>query len=202
MDVQGRVRLRFVWTDLKEGSNFDYGATKKGAKVKAEMSIFGPRLASAVGMSRPSASAARASASAGRRAPRLRPVAAALGPQVLLAPRAGTPRGRDAPLQQPRGHLAPLSARGRRPALLPCPFECTIQPVLFFFFSRWCFPSGTWCGRRWYLPRRSQLSSTRGRMRVRRRCVAVCASNRQRRSAHLLIEVVAAILAAPGPILR
>ena len=42
MDVQGRVRLRFVWTDLKEGSNFDYGATKKGAKVKAEMSIFGP----------------------------------------------------------------------------------------------------------------------------------------------------------------
>jgi hypothetical protein len=30
-----------VWTDLKEGSNFDYDTTKKIAKGKAEMSIFG-----------------------------------------------------------------------------------------------------------------------------------------------------------------
>jgi hypothetical protein len=33
--------LRFLWTFLEELSNFDDGATKKGAKGQAEMSIFG-----------------------------------------------------------------------------------------------------------------------------------------------------------------
>ena len=35
-----RGMLRFLWTYLEELSNFDYGATKKGAKGEAEMSIF------------------------------------------------------------------------------------------------------------------------------------------------------------------
>ena len=39
MDVQGRVRLRFLWTYLEEGSNFDYGGRQKGAKGDAEMKI-------------------------------------------------------------------------------------------------------------------------------------------------------------------